>query len=146
MAVTSKVYHKAITSVFNEEVDWAADTIKVMLLSAYTPSQANHQYHSDVVGAGTEVANGNGYTTGGATLTDKTEAFASNVKQFDAADVVWSTSTITAAYAVVYDSTPGSSATNPVLCYVDFDGNVSSSGGNFTIAWDSTGVFTVTVS
>ena len=143
MAVTAKVYNLAITSLANKEIDWGSDTIKVSLhTSSYTPSQTTHQYASSLTN---EVANGNGYTTGGATLGSKTETFSGQVKQFDAADVVWSTSTITARYAVIYDSTPGSAATNPLIAYVDFGQDVSSSGGNFTLTWDAAGIFTVTV-
>ena len=144
MAVTAKVYNRAITALANKEIDWADDTIKVMLLtSSYTPAQTTHDYLDDVVA--NEVT-GTGYTAGGATLASKTESFASQVKQFDAADVTWSTSTITARYAVVYDASPASNATRPLIAYVDFGADVVSSGGNFTITWDSTGVFTVTVS
>lgn len=145
MAVTAKVYYAAITALANKEIDWGTDTIKCALLtSSYTPSQSTHNYFDDVSSA--EVASGGGYTTGGATLASKTEAYSSNVKQFDAADVTWSTSTITARYAVVYVDTAGASSTDPLICYVDFGQDVSSSGGSFTITWDATGIFTVTVS
>ena len=144
MAVTAKVYNLAITSLANKEIDWGSDTIKVSLhTSSYTPSQTTHQYQSSLTN---EVPNGNGYTTGGATLANKTEAFASQVKKFDADDVSWAASTITARYAVIYDATPGSAATNPLIAYVDFGADVVSSGGAFTIQWDANGIFTVTVS
>ena len=144
MAVTSKVYYKAITSVFNKEIDWGTDTIMVSLhSSSYTPSQSAHDYWDDATGEIT----GTGYTAKGQALGTKTETFSSNVKQFDAADVVWATSTITARYAVVYDQVSVTTASlNPLIAYVDFGEDVVSTGGNFTITWDSTGVFTVTVS
>jgi hypothetical protein len=149
MAVTAKVYYKAITSMVNEEVDWATDTIKVALFtsslnSSSGPSQSADQYFDAAPYTSNQCPATGNYSTGGATLASKTEAYASNVKQFDAADTTWSTSTITARYAVVYDDTPSSN--KPLLSYVDFGQDVSSSGGNFTITWDSTGVFTVTVS
>jgi hypothetical protein len=144
MAVTSKVFYAAITSLANKEIDWGTDTIKVSLhSSSYTPSQSTHDYWNDATGEVT----GTGYTAGGYTLTTKTESFSSNVKQFDAGDVTWATSTISAAYAVIYDQVSvTTSSLNPLIAYVDFGGTVTSSGGNFTITWDSTGVFTVTVS
>lgn len=144
MAVTAKVYNKAITSLANKEIDWGSDTIKVTLhTNAYTPSQTAHQYQSDLTN---EVAAGGGYTTGGITLANKTEAFAGQVKKFDADDVSWAASTITARYAVIADTTPGSAATNPLIAYVDFGADVVSTGGAFTITWDANGIFTVTVS
>ena len=144
MAVTAKVYYAAVTSLANKEVDWGTDTIKVSLhSSSYTPNQSTDNYWDDCTGEVT----GTGYTAGGYTLLSKTEAYSSNVKQFDAADVTWATSTISAAKAVVYVQTSvTTSSLNPVLAYIDFGGTVTSSGGNFTITWDSTGVFTVTVS
>jgi hypothetical protein len=142
MAVTAKVYNLAVTSLANKEVDWGTDVIKVMLTtSSYTPSQTTHQYKSSV----TNEVTGTGYTAGGATLTSKTEAFTGQVKAFDAADTSWTTSTITAArYAVVY-AVGGSDATSPLLCYVDFGENLSSSAATFTITWDAAGIFSVTV-
>lgn len=143
MAVTAKVYNAAITALANKEIDWGTDTIKVSLhTSAYTPNQTTHDYFNDA----TNEVSGTGYTAGGATLASKTEAFTGQVKQFDAADVTWATSTITARYAVVYDASPGTAATNPLICYVDFGADVVSSGGDFKITWDATGIFTVTVS
>ena len=56
-----------------------------------------------------------------------------------------SSSTITARYAVVYDSSPGSDATRPLVGYVDFGADVVSNNGAFTITWDSTGIAVVTV-
>jgi hypothetical protein len=141
MAVTAKIYDLAFTSFANKEIDWGTDTIKVMLTtSTYTPNQATHQYKSSV----TNEVTGTGYTAGGATLASKTEAISSHVKTFDAADVSWATSTITARYAVVYSST-GTDATSPLLCYIDFGADVVSSGGTFQITWDAAGIFSITV-
>lgn len=144
MAVTAKWFGNAFLKMLNKEIDWDSDTIKVSLhTSAYTPDQDAHDYANDLTN---EVANGNGYTTGGATLGSKTIDYTAgtNVVKLDAADTVWSASTITARYAVIYDSTPGSAATNPLLGYVDFGADVTSTNGNFTITWDGAGIFTIT--
>lgn len=149
MAVTAKVYYKFVTTLANEEVDWGTDTIKCALFtsslnSSSGPSQSADQYFDAAPYTSNQCPATGNYVTGGATLGSKTEAFASNVKQFDAADVTWATSTITARYAAIYSDTPSSN--KPLISYVDFGQDVSSSGGNFTIAWDATGVVTVTVS
>lgn len=146
MAVSAKWYGQALLKALNKEIDWDTDTIKVMLCtSTYTPDQDSHIYKSSVTN---EVANGNGYTTGGATLANKTITYtgATNVIKLDADDVTWTTSTITARYAVVYDDAPATDATKPLLGYVDFGQDFSSSNGNFTITWDSAGLFTITAS
>lgn len=146
MAVTSKWYGNALLKALNKEIDWDTDTIKVMLCtSSYTPDQDTHIYKSSV---NNEVANGNGYTTGGATLANKTIGYtgATNVIKLDADDVTWSSSSITARYAVIYDDTPATDAAKPLLGYVDFGQDFTSSNGNFTITWDSGGIFTITAS
>ena len=119
-----------------------SDTIKVMLCTnAYTPDQDAHIYKSAITN---EVAGGNGYTTGGATLANKTLTYtgASNTIKFDADDTQWTSSTITARYAVIYDDTPAVDSAKPLLGYVDFGADVSSSNGTFQITWDANGILT----
>lgn len=143
MAVTAKLYGLALKSAFNKEIDWDSDTIKVMLCtSTYTPDQDTHQYKSSV----TNEVTGTGYTAGGATLASATSAYTAgtNTLVLDAADTSWASSTITARYAVIYDSTPATDATRPLIAYVDFGADVVSSGGTFSITWDAAGVVNVT--
>jgi hypothetical protein len=141
----SKLYGQFLQQALNKEIDWDTDTIKVALLSnSYTPDQDAHNYFDDVVAA--EVT-GTGYTQGGITLANKTNSYNSstNVITLDADDVTWSSSTITARYAVVYDASPATNATRPLIGYVDFGSDQSSSNGNFTITWDATGIVRITV-
>jgi hypothetical protein len=141
---TGKFYGKAFVSLFNKEIDIDSDTIKVMLCtSTYTPDQDAHQYKSSV----TNEVSGTGYTAGGATLGSPSATYTggTNTFAFDGADTSWTTSTITARYAVIYDSTPASDATRPLIGYVDFGSDQSSSASTFTIVWDSAGILTVTV-
>ena len=144
MAVSAKLYGNVPLKFANKEIDWDTDTIKVALCtSSYTPDQDADEYYDDITN---EVANGNGYTTGGATLGTKTNTYtgATNVSKFDAADVTWSSSTITARYAVIYCST-GTASTSALIGYVDFGEDKVSDNGNFTITWDAAGIFTATV-
>ena len=143
MAVTAKVYGLAQQSLANKEIDWDTDTIKVMLCtSTYVPNQDTHRYKSDV----TNEVTGTGYTAGGATLASCTATYtaATNVLMLDAADASWASSTITARYAVVYDATPATDATRPLICWVDFGADVSSTAATFTITWDAAGIVTLT--
>ena len=140
---TTKTYGSLITKAFNKEVDWDTDTIKVALVtSSYTPAQDTHDYWDDV---SANEASGTGYSAGGATLASKTVGYTAgtNVTKFDAADVSWTTSTITARYAVVYVAT-GNAATSALIAYVDFGSDQSSSAGTFSIVWDAAGIFTTT--
>jgi hypothetical protein len=141
----SKLYGNFLKQALNKEVDWDSDTIKVALLSSsYTPNQDTHDYYDDV--SSYEVT-GTGYTTGGSTLASKTSTYdgANNVIVLDAADVTWSSSTITARYAVIYDDSGASAGAKALIGYVDFGSDQSSTNGNFTITWDSTGIVRITV-
>ncbi len=59
--------------------------------------------------------------------------------KLDFNDPSWASSTITARYAIIVDTTPGSSATNPVIGYCDFGSDVSTNNGTFLITIDADG-------
>lgn len=144
MAVTNKWYGNAFKAAFNKEIDFNSDTVKIALVtSSYAFDQDAHDYFNDI----TNEVTGTGYTAGGATLASATVTYtgASNTLSLDAADVAWSSSTLTARGAVVYVST-GTGSTSPLLCFVDFGADVSTTAGTFTITWDAAGICTVTVS
>ncbi|MGD9889704.1 MAG: hypothetical protein AB7R89_25725 [Dehalococcoidia bacterium] len=146
MAVTAFVYSQIMGTAFDEEIDILADTLKVLLAtSSHTPDQDADDYHADV---DNEVANGNGYTTGGETLGSVTFAYTAgtNTWAHDAADTSWASSSFTARYAIEYDSTPGSSATNPLMSFQNFGGDFTTSSGTFTVAWNASGLWTITIS
>ena len=143
MAVSAKLYGNSILKMLNKEIDFDSDTIKVMLCTnSYTPDQDTHEHKDNV----TNEVSGPGYTAGGATLSNKSVSYTAgtNVAKFDADDVSWSSSTITARYAVIYDST-GVDSTSPLIGYVDFGQDISTSNGTFQIIWDAAGIFTFTV-
>lgn len=145
MAVTALVYGAFIDHLAQKRIDIDTDTIKIALCtSAYTPSQDTHDFFNDITG---EVS-GTGYTAGGATLSSVTWAYTSgtNVWKFDAADVSWTGSTITARYAVIYVDTAGASSTDPLIAYIDFGADISTTTGTFNIVFDAAGIFTITVS
>ena len=140
---TTTLYTKFPAKLANAEIDWDTDTIKVALTtSTYTPAQDTHDYFDDI----TNEVTGTGYTAGGATLGSKTitQTDATNKQTFDAADVSWTTSTITARYAVIYKST-GTGSTSPLIGYVDFGSDQASTSGTFQIQWNAAGIFTATV-
>jgi len=146
-----KWFGKAVLNAFGGEsagdtfaIDYLSDTIKVALTtSTYTPNQDTHETFADVTN---EVA-GTGYSAGGATLAGKTLSYntSTNVITWDADDVSWPASTITARYAIVYKST-GTASTSPLMGWVDFVSDVSTSNQDFRIVWNSNGLYTVTVS
>lgn len=130
------------TELMKAGINLVADTIKVALLTSLTLNVDTQQYFGDVNAA--EVANGNGYTTGGATLANKavTQDNTNDRAVFDADDVTFANATITARWAVIYKST-GNNATSQIIRIIDFGSNQSSSGGNFTLQWDAVGILTL---
>ncbi len=144
MAVSAYWYGNAFLKAFNKEIDFDSDTIKCMLCSnSYVPDQDGHAYKDVSV---TSEVTGTNYTAGGATLAGKVISYdgPTNTLKIDADDVVFAASTITARYAVIYDDTP---ATNkPLLCYVDFGQDMSSTNADFTIQFSPSGIATLTVS
>lgn len=145
MTITGKLYGKVFTALWNKEIDYDSDTIKVQLhTSAYTPDQDTHDYQNDL---SNEVANSGGYTTGGITLGSKTVTYtgATNKHVLDAADGQWTTFTQTFRTAVILDTTPGTSATNPLIGYQNSDADIVGGGGNMDLVWDSAGIVEITV-
>lgn len=143
MAVTTYLYGKAVAKAFNKEIDWDSDTIKVALTtSSYAPNQDTHEYFSSV----TNEVSGTGYTAGGATLTGKSITYDSgtNKTRLVGATVSWSASTITARYAVIYVDTAGASSTDPLIGYVDFGADQSTSATTFELVWNASGIFEIT--
>lgn len=139
------MYGLAFNSVFNKEADYNSDTIKTMLTTVtYVPNQDTHQYKSSV----TNEVTGTNYTATGVTITTPTLAYntGTNVFNFDADDAIWTTATISGIrIAVVYDSTPATDATRPLLSYVDMGGDQTVSAANFTVQWSASGIAAVTV-
>lgn len=132
------IYNNFKKLIMNGGIDLDTDTIKVALVtSSYTPDQDTHDFFDDV----TNEVVGTGYTAGGASLANKavTADNTDNEGVFDADDVTWSTSTITARGAVIYKST-GTASTSALICYLDFGSDKTSTAGTFTISWNAEGI------
>lgn len=115
-----------------------ADTLKVALTNT-APTNTFNQLSSV-----TQIANGNGYTTGGTATTITSSAQTSGTYKLVITDVVFTASGAmgTFRYAVLYDST----ATNSELIGSwDYGSAVSmNSGDTFTVDFDGTnGVLTI---
>ena len=84
-----------------------------------------------------EVANGNGYTTGGVALASKAVTENSTSGVFDAADPSFTSATFTARGALIYNKTLGDASSNArgAIAILDFGGDFSVAGGTFTIVF-----------
>lgn len=136
MAVTAHTYNNAPKHLTNGDVAFLTDTIKAMLLSAYTAT-VTHDTIADVLAAGTEASTTtSGYTARGLALSSKTITASSTVTTVDAADLSWTTpnpGTLAAAFVVYYKDT-GTNSTSFVLAYEDLGGTqTASNGGAFSV-------------
>jgi hypothetical protein len=118
---------------------WSSATIQTSLHTAYTLDNDTHDFFNDV--SATEIT-GTGYTANGVTLASKTSTYdtATDQIRLDAADVSWTTSTLSATDAIVWNNTAGASSTDPVLGALDFGATVTTTAGTFLITWDATGI------
>jgi hypothetical protein len=74
---------------------------------------------------------GTGYTAGGNTLTNVTPTSSGTTAFTDFADTTWSTATITARGALIYNSTDS----NKAVCVLDFGSDKTSTAGDFQIVF-----------
>jgi hypothetical protein len=121
----------------------AGDTYRLKLLTAAT---FNATHTTLAATGGTEVANANGYTTGGATLTGvAVTTVTTNDAMFDANDVIWTASggALTASFAILYNDTD---TNDPPVAFIDFEGSVTANADvQFQVIWNPSGIFTFTV-
>lgn len=110
----------------------------LMITDSATPDFDAHDFRNDLTN---EIANGNGYTTGGTLQASTTITNSTNgTVIYDAADLSWATSTITDAMAAVGYFTTGNSTTDELIWLSDFVTAASSSGGTFSITWSTGGI------
>lgn len=122
------------------------DTIKAALFTAsFTWDQDTVDLYSSLTN---EVANGNGYTTGGNTCATPTitQDSATNKQTYDADNpATWTASGagFSFRYIIIYDST-----TSKIIGMLDYGSTVTMSGTNadtFALSFDALGIFTTTV-
>ena len=108
----------------------SGNTFKVALYTSSATLSASTTAYS-----ATNEASGTGYSAGGAALTNVTPTTSSTTALTDFADVTWSSSSVTARGALIYNSsTTGGSANRGVLV-LNFGSDKASSSGDFTITF-----------
>lgn len=115
-----------------------ADTLKVVLTNS-APSASNTQL-SDI----TQIANGNGYTTGGATAASNAFSQTAGTAKLSATDVVFTASGAVGPfrYAVLYNDT---ASNDELIGWWDYGSAVTlANSETFTVDFDgTTGILTV---
>ncbi len=151
----SKIFSAYITDVLNNTTAMDLNTDATLGVSLFdntvTPSQtvasASTAYNAGVWNAG-GVLDASGWPAVGRPLASVTSTFSSNVFTFDAADTVSanSTTTLTNAYGcLVYDDTITTPVADQGICFNYFGGANTVTSGTFTVVWNSSGIFALTL-
>lgn len=124
-ALASSFKQQLLEGVHNFAVS-GGDTFKIAL---YTSSATLDS--STTVYSATNESSGTGYTAGGATLTNAGTGLTGTTAFLDFDDYTWTSATISAAGALIYNS----SDSNKAVAILSFGGTYSSTNGNFTVTF-----------
>lgn len=118
--------------------DFTLTTGDVFKLALYT-NTASFTAATTAYTATNEVPNSGSYAAGGGALTNITAVNSGTTAFTDFADLTFTTATITARGALIYNSTPNTTSsaglTNPVVAVLDFGADKTSTAGDFTIVF-----------
>ena len=131
MAISQAMCTSFKAEILDEQHDLVADTIKIALFTSSASLGASTTAYS----SSNEVANGNGYATGGVELTSRAVATSGTTAYFDAADPSWTSATFTANGALIYNS----SNSNKAIAVLAFGGDFSVAGGTFQFVFPAAG-------
>lgn len=125
MAITT-----AMCSSFKEELlkgvhDFENDTFKMALYTSSATLDASTTAYTV-----TNEVSGTGYTAGGQDLDSPTVTLSGTTAFVDFADETWTTASITARGALIYNST---AAGNPAVAVFDFGADKTSTAGDFVV-------------
>lgn len=141
MAITVKIYGQGQLKLNTGSIDLDTDTFKLMLVTDSNAPDLDADDFRDDRTTG-EVANGNGYATGGVTLSSVSVTYdsASDQVRFDCADPSWTfTASTTWRYGDVYKSRGGAASADELLANLTWDSNQSVSTA-YTLTIDSAGL------
>ena len=129
MAITQAMctsFKKELLEAVHNFKNSGGDTFKIALYtSSATMSAATTAYSA------TNEISGTGYTAGGNTLTRVDPSSSGTTGFTDFADTTWSTASITARGALIYNDTDSDKA----VAVLDFGADKTASGGDFTITF-----------
>jgi len=133
MASTGFLFNSAMRDEAMGNINYNADTFKVMMLTASaTPNKDTWSRRSDV----TNEVTGTGYTAGGSTITVTVGSTDTTNDRVDTTlgAATWPGSTLTARYAIYYKSRGGASSADELIACVDFGQDVSTISDTFSLS------------
>jgi len=132
MAITSAVCTSFKKELLERKHDFnstSAHTFKIALFTSAATlgaSTTNYSSTNEVVGTG--------YTAGGTTLTNIDPTSSGTTAFIDFNDATWASATITAAGALIYNTTTdGGTGTTNAVAVISFGGDKTSTNGDFVV-------------
>ena len=123
MAITTAICNSYKQEIL-EGVHSSTDTYKIALFTSSATLDA-----STTAYATTNEVSGTGYTAGGVSLTGFSSGLDGSTAYITFSDASWTTATITARGALIYNSTKS----NKAVATFDFGSDITSTSGTFTV-------------
>jgi hypothetical protein len=128
MAITQAMCTSFKQALLDGEMDFSSDTSQTFKIALFTSSATLDA--STTAYSTTNEVTGTGYTAGGNTLTISTNPTTSGTTAYlSFSNTTWSTATITARGALIYQS----GGSNPAVAVLDFGADKTSTAGDFQI-------------
>jgi hypothetical protein len=132
MAITTAMCTSFKQELLQGRHNFTASTGHTFKIALFTSSATLGASTTDY--SATNEVSGTGYTAGGNTLTNITPTTSGTTAFVDFADTTWSSATITANGALIYNTTTaGGSGTTDAVCALAFGGDKTSTNGDFVI-------------
>ena len=135
MAITQAMCTSFKQALLDGEMDFSSDTAQTFKIALYT-SSATLSAATTAYTTSNEVS-GTGYTAGGNTLTistNPTNGGSGTTVYLSFSNTTWTSSTITARGALIYNTTTGGgTSTTDSVIVLDFGGDKTSTAGDFTV-------------
>jgi hypothetical protein len=126
MAITQAMCNSFKTELLGGTHDLDTDVLKIALFTSSATLDASTTAYST-----TNEVVGSGYTAGGNTLAGAAISLSGSTAIVDFSDTTWSTATITARGALIYNSSKADRA----IAVLDFGGDKTSTSGDFTVVF-----------
>ena len=139
MAISQAMCTSFMSELMQALHNFTTSTGNVFKIALYT-SSATLDATTTAYSATNEVT-GSGYTAGGNTLTNVTPTTSGTTAYTDFADTTWSTATITARGALIYNSTNSDRS----VVVLDFGSDKTSTAGDFTIQFPAAAASTAII-
>lgn len=139
MAITQTMCTSFKKALLDGEMDFSSNTSQTFKIALFT-SAATLNADTTAYTSSNEVV-GAGYTAGGNTLTVIAPATSGTTAFLDFSDTTWSTATITARGALIYQS----GGSNPAVAVLDFGSDKSTVADSFTVQFPTADASTAIV-